>query len=277
MRAYGLFGVIAVGLGTVAPGPALAQSGPVAVPIVGSPAAQQGAQLPAQPPPAPSPAQSLTTPSQPSSQAERSGANVPSERKLQLAFQDGTVSLVAQNVTVRDILAEWQRRGGCQFVNADKLPGASAPVSMQFVEGTPEGQAIDSLLRGAAGYVVAPRSDRTPGGSSCGAVYILATSHPTASATYSPTASPVAAPLMIQGSPDDEIPPVMQMPAGPQRLSPNQPANPNQPQPQPANQPPATGSGLGFGPVAPTAPGAGRIGGPPATPMPPNGPGRGGL
>ena len=265
MRFTCALGVLAVGLAAVAPRAAAAQaSRPVAVPIVGSPAAQQPPQVPAQPPTAPPPA-------------------ARGERKLEMSFKDGTVTLVAQNVTVREILGEWQRKSGCQFVNADKLTGST--VSMEFAAGTPELTAIDALLRGVAGYMVGPRSDQGQSGSVCGAVYILATSKPTTSVGFTPNPSaPVAAPLMMPGSPDDEIPPVAGLPPMPPQIQPrpNQPL-PGQPNPgqqtpgQPAagqNAPAAQPPSGGFGPQTPTAPGAGRIG-VPATPAP-NGPGRGG-
>ena len=207
-----------------------------------------------------------------------------SERKLQLSVKDGLVTLVAQNVTVRDIMTEWQRRTGCQFVNAEKL--TSGLLTLEF-PGRPELEVIGALLRDSAGttagsgygYIVAPRREASDTGSVCGAVYILPTSHPTSSASYVPTApSPMAAPLVTPGTPDDEIPAVTpvqpgmppQVPPRPGPAIPGQPVPglyPGQQQPaqqSPNNTPPPAG---GFAPVAPTAPGAGRIA-TPATPTP---------
>jgi hypothetical protein len=245
---------------------------PVAVPIVGSPAAQQPPQVPAQPPVAIPPAvqNQPASPSMPTVSPAMPAAR--GERKLELSFKDGTIALDAQNVTIRDILVEWQRRNGCQFVNADKLP--PSPVTIQFPAGTPELDAIDSLLRGLGtptsgyGYIVAPGTGQNA--SVCGAVYIVPSSRPTSAAAYAaPVSAPVAAPLMT-GSPDTEIPPVVPfMPPG----QPQAPAAvpPNQ---QPAQQNGGRGSNTapppqspGFAPIAPTAPGASRFGAPPpATP-----------
>jgi hypothetical protein len=212
-------------------------------------------------------------------------AAVRGERKLQLSFDNGAVTLVAQNVTVREILADWQRRNGCQFVNAEKLAGG--PVTLEF-SAKPELEVIDSLLRGVAGYMVGPRSDAGQTGSMCGIVYILPTSVATSSVSYAPMASvpaPLAAPLMQPGMPDDEIAPVAVQINSPQpvpaRTAPNpgagpqgQPGQAGQPQPAPPGQ--AAPAGFGPVPVTPTVPGAGRIGGPPPTgPTPTNG-GRGG-
>ena len=144
--------------------------------------------------------------------------------------------------------------------------------------GTPELKVIDSLMHSlataATGYGYIAKCE--PGG---GAVYILASSRPTAGpATYgSPMGAPIAAPLVTNGSPDDEIPPVTPFPPAvpPGQPRPGQTVVPGQPA-QPGSAPGA--STPNFGPVAPSAPGAGRFGGPPATPppTPPNG-GRGGI
>ncbi len=54
------------------------------------------------------------------------------ERKLLLSFdRNGLVTLVAQNVTVREILAEWTRQGGTQMKDADKVPGAPITVPVR--------------------------------------------------------------------------------------------------------------------------------------------------
>jgi hypothetical protein len=272
-----------VGLLAAAPIGASAQAQrPVAVPIVGSPAAGQPA------PPAQVPAQAPfvvpgATSQPPTSSPASSPAATPvsrGQRKLDLSFKDGTLALDAQNVTVRDIFTEWQRRNGCQFVNAEKLP--PSPVTIQFPAGTPELDVIDSLLRGLAtptsgyGYIVAPGTGENA--SLCGAVYIVASSRPTSSSAYMPpVAGPVAAPI-VMGSPDSEIPPVVPfMPPGQPQPYPYPGVIPGATPQQPgrgSNTPPAS---PGFGPIAPTAPGAGRFGAPPPAPAPaPVGNGRGG-
>jgi hypothetical protein len=179
---------------------------------------------------------------------------------------------------LREIVTEWQRRGGCQFVHAEQLP--ATPLTLQVPAGTPELDAIDSLFRGLAtptsgyGYIVAPATNQAPNKSSCGAVYILAASRPTSTVPYSGamTTSPIVAPIAI-ASPDDEIPPVT--PFGPiQRPQPVVPgaagAGTN-----PTGNPAATQNAPAqpsFAPIAPAVPSAGRIGAPPApTPAQPNG------
>lgn len=143
-------------------------------------------------------------------------------RRLDISFDmQGRVTLVAQNVTIGEILAEWQRVGQSQIVNAERLGGA--PVPMLHFENRPETEVMDSLLRSAAGYILAPRTARTAGPSMFETVMILPTSTPTASSAYSP---PPAQPLRTQGSPDDEIPPVTPAPANPATNEPATPPNP---------------------------------------------------
>jgi len=152
-------------------------------------------------------------------------AQAPAERKLQLSFdRNGLVTLIAQNVTVREILAEWARVGGTRMVNADQLTGG--PVTVQF-EAQPEGAVLESLLRSAAVYILYPRLAGGTTASVWQSVSILPTSHPTS--LYTPTqSSPQIAPV-VQPMPDDELPPV----------NPAQNA-PSQTQP-PQNRPPMPG------------------------------------
>jgi len=214
-------------------------------------------------------------------------AQAPQGRRLQITFDmQGNVTLVAQNVTVREILAEWARQGGSKFVNAERLAGG--PVSLQF-ENRPEREVVESLLRQAAGYVLGPRRAGNPGASRFEVVYILPTSNPTTSA-YTPSApsAPVQAPLRTSGSPDDEIPPVTP-PTGP--VDPRNPQNPppastdpsaNRPGPSPG----VSGVAVPVVPIVPVGAGTttGRGGGGAAPPAPtggvptgtPPGTGRGG-
>jgi hypothetical protein len=226
--------------------------------------------------PGPPPASAMTPPA---ATATQTAPVVRGARKLDISFKDGTIGLDAQNVTLREIFTEWQRRGGCQFVNADKLAGT--PITRQFPVGTPEFVALDSLLRDLKtdttgyGYMIAPPvldpQTQSLNRSMCGAVYIVPTSRPTASAAYSPSSgSPIAAPLITGGSPDDEIPPVTPyQPPQPPQLRPN----PGQVTPDQTGQqnttPPPTSPG--FGPVAPSAQAPGQRPGAQPPGQPPGG------
>ena len=106
--------------------------------------------------------------------------------ELKLTIGDGLVTLMAKDVTVREILAEWARVGQTRIVNADKLTGG--PVTLELTN-VPEAQALDTVLRSAAGYVMAPRVAGTPGPSKYDRIMILATSRPPA-VTASSSAAP---------------------------------------------------------------------------------------
>jgi len=198
-------------------------------------------------------------------------AQAPAARKLQLSFdKNGLVTLVAENVTVREILAEWARLGGTQMVNADKLGGA--PVTVTF-EAQPEAVVLESLLRSVAGYILYPRVEGSTGASVWQSVSILPTSH--ATMAYTPTSSaPQIAPV-VQSLPDDELPPVTVVPNSPAQTNPgpsptaNRPANPGPgvyvpmqtSQPGPAGPQGASQPGMTTAPGSSTTTGRGRGGG----------------
>lgn len=74
--------------------------------------------------------------------------------EVKVSIQNGLVTIVAKDVTVREIIAEWARVGESKVVNAERLPGG--PVSIELTN-MPEAMVLDTLLRGAAGYLAAPR------------------------------------------------------------------------------------------------------------------------
>jgi len=192
-------------------------------------------------------------------------------RKLDISFNAGKVTIVAENVTLAEILAEWSRKGGSRIVNAERLPGA--PVMLTEFKDQPEADVLRTLLREAPGYGAAMRAAGA-GASTVQTVYILAVrANPVApSSSSAPTTSPiqqspspVAAPRAIQGSPDDEIPPVR--PLSPE-VNPGTPATPGRGPAPAANQP--TNPYLRQGPggiTTSTVPGV-PIPGPTPTPKP---------
>src|SRR6266576_6222775 len=72
--------------------------------------------------------------------------------EVQLSIHDGRVTLVATNVTVRQILTEWARVGQTKIVNVERIPGG--PLTLQFAN-VPEQEALDILLRAVTGYLAA--------------------------------------------------------------------------------------------------------------------------
>jgi hypothetical protein len=74
---------------------------------------------------------------------------------LKLSMQNGRVTIVADNVPLRQILQEWARVGQTKIVNGDKMSGGN--ISLQLID-APERDALDILLRSASGYIAAPRA-----------------------------------------------------------------------------------------------------------------------
>jgi hypothetical protein len=114
-----------------------------------------------------------------------------SGQALSLEFRDGRVTLTAENVPVSRILAEWTRVGGTQIVHGERIPGA--PLTLQLVD-APERQALEILLRNAAGYMVLARDANSTGASSFGKIMVLATTSraPAAAAIPQPPPQPAA-------------------------------------------------------------------------------------
>jgi hypothetical protein len=77
-----------------------------------------------------------------------------SAQQVRLEFNNGNVTLRAENAPIRTILAEWSKRGGTRIINGDRVGGG--PVTLELM-GVPELQAIEILLRGVAGYMVGRR------------------------------------------------------------------------------------------------------------------------
>jgi hypothetical protein len=74
--------------------------------------------------------------------------------EVRLTMQNGRVSLVAKDATVRQILTEWARVGQTKIVNVERVPGG--PVTLELTN-MPEAQALEILLRTLSGYITAPR------------------------------------------------------------------------------------------------------------------------
>jgi len=118
---------------------------------------------------------------------------------LTLQISNGRVTLHAQNLPSRTILAEWARVGGAKIVNGDRVAGL--PLTLDL-EGVPERQALYIILRSVSGYVLAARDPGTPGASMYDRIMIL----PTSVAPRNPT--PAATPV-FQGAPAGLIRPIV--------------------------------------------------------------------
>ena len=101
-------------------------------------------------------------------------AVVRAQQPLRLQIAGGRVTLHAQNVPVRTILTEWGRLGGAKVVNGDLVAGA--PLTLDL-ENVPERQALDIILRGVSGYMLAARDPGAAGASMYDRIMILPTSN----------------------------------------------------------------------------------------------------
>jgi hypothetical protein len=196
---------------------------------------------------------------------------------VQISLQDGRVTVVAKDATVRQILTEWARIGQTTIVNVERIPGG--PITLELTN-VPEQEALDVLLRSLSGYMAAPRANASSGISHFDRIVVMPTSAP----PRAPVSAAAPPPTFTQPQPqfvqpqfqppppdedsDDEPPapavpvptprgPVFNtFPAPPQPVNPQgNPAGgpgvyPQQPQ-MPGQQPqPATTPNLPFGGVA---------------------------
>jgi hypothetical protein len=206
--------------------------------------------------------------------------------ELNLTIVNGRVTLIAQDVTVRQILAEWARVGETRIENGDKMLGPPVTLELRDVS---ESEAIETVLRSAAGYMVAPRAAGRAGASSYDRIVILATSQPPAVSAPPPTFNapnrprPIPQPMMPAVDEDEvdqqnvaETPGMQQFPGQPpepgtqplpqgqapqgpitaprpgQLPQPTVPGNPYRPGVRPPGMPPVPGV-----PPQPTKPGGG--------------------
>jgi hypothetical protein len=198
--------------------------------------------------------------------------------ELKLTIQNGLVTLIADEVPLSMIMAEWARVGQTKIVNGDKI---TTPVSLHIVD-TPERKALDILLRTASGYMAAERPAAIASASMFDRIMILPTSRAPLNTGPAPSAQPtfnLPRPIQAPPVPDmDDDEPMVRPPMGqPQPgMNPNQPMLPGQqtpnapltaprpgPLPQPTPQQPVP-----FG--APKPPGGGGPGGGPGG-VPPGG------
>lgn len=189
--------------------------------------------------------------------------------ELKLSMANGRVSIVAQDVPLRQILAEWARVGQTRIINGDKLTGP--PLTLELLD-MPEKQALEILLRSAAGYMVAQRAELVPGASVYDRVMILPTSRPpvvNASFAQPPAFNrPMPQPMPVPVDDDDNAPADPGVVTAPGILPPGamQPG----PQQMPGMVPPAGQNPPGQTPPVLTSPRPGMLPTAPPTGVPGN-------
>lgn len=133
---------------------------------------------------------------------------------LKLSIANGRATLIATDVPVSQILAEWARVGNTRIVNGDKLPGPNLTIQMLD---RPEREVLDAVLRSAAGYVAAPRNSAVASLSMYDRILILPTSQAPAynpaaapTPTFTPPPRPMPMPMPVPDDDPVESPNVMQ-------------------------------------------------------------------
>jgi hypothetical protein len=156
--------------------------------------------------------------------------------ELSVKIANGRATIIAKDVPVRQILAEWAKVGDTKILHGEKVPGG--PITIELVD-VPEKEALDVLLRTAAGYIAAPRPANLAGASQFDRVIVLATSRPpaaTASMAPPPFGNRAVMPPQPQPPPEDDddgepgdqgpMPPPVMGPNGPMQSFPGAPNGP---------------------------------------------------
>ena len=151
-------------------------------------------------------------------------AALPAFADVHLTMQDGRVSIVAKDATIRQILTEWARVGQTKIVNVERIPGGPVTLELNNVK---EIQALDVLLRPLSGYIAALRAVEVANLSSFDRIIIMPT---LAAAGPALSASASASPSASSSASSSLPPPVFQQaPQLPQPVEDNQGSEPPAP------------------------------------------------
>ena len=153
-------------------------------------------------------------------------AGAPAFADVHVTMQNGLVSVVAKDATLRQILTEWARVGQTKVVNVERVPGP--PMTIELRE-MPEAKALEILLRSLSGYMAAPRAAQAPNLSRFDRIVVM----PTIAAARQAVTGGAPPPPAFQ--PQPMAPQVIQ-PADPNEDDDRQP--PNQPVQNPGAQRP---------------------------------------
>jgi hypothetical protein len=176
--------------------------------------------------------------------------SAPAFADVQVTMQNGRVTVIAKDATLRQILTEWARVGQTKVVNVERIPGAPMTLELRDV---PEAQALEILLRPLSGYMAAPRPAQVANLSRFDRIVVMPTvaaARPAATASAAPPPPVFQQPQQVMPQPPDpndeeERPntrPVFNAFPQPQVVNPNAPGNaaqPGAPQDAPAPKPTA--------------------------------------
>jgi len=114
------------------------------------------------------------------------GSNARAE--VQVTMQNGLITIIAKDATLRQIMTEWARVGQTKVVNVERIPGG--PMTLELTNVSEE-QALSVLMRPLSGYLAAPRAAAEPNVSRFDRIVVM----PTVAAARQPTTTTtVAAP-----------------------------------------------------------------------------------
>ena len=131
--------------------------------------------------------------------------------ELKLTMQAGRVTIIADNVPIRQILQEWARVGQTTILNGEKL--SNATVTLRLVDAT-EREALDVLLRSANGYIAAPRAAQIANAAAFDRITIFVSSK----AAPAQAASAAPPPFQRPPQPADDDEPISVMPQQMQQM-----------------------------------------------------------
>jgi len=136
---------------------------------------------------------------------------------VRLEMREGKVWLSADDAPVAQILSEWARIGHTEILNAERL--RSTPVSLEL-NGVPEEQALEIVLRAASGYVAVNRSasDPVPTGTVSRFERIVIVGAPSAADAAARSVVASAAPALPPSAPPAAAPPPIFDASGAQRV-----------------------------------------------------------
>jgi hypothetical protein len=142
------------------------------------------------------------------------GAPPAASADVQLSMQNGRVSIVAKDATVRQILTEWARVGQTKIVNVERIPGGPMTIELNNVS---ESQALEVLLRAMSGYIAAPRAVEAANLSRFDRIIVM----PTLASARPAVAASAPPPVYQQQSPQFAQPPQVADDADDEQPAPN--------------------------------------------------------
>jgi hypothetical protein len=168
--------------------------------------------------------------------------------QVRLEIRNGLVTLETKDATIREIFVEWARVGQTRVANAERMAGVPMTLQLQDV---PERQALEIILRSAAGYVAAPRTVQQASLSVFDRIVLMPGARPASVPTQSsmPTPSPTQSSFgrgdrflapQPQGANDDDEPQPMPQRPMPSTSRPGMPSNPPTSLPSGASAPDAS-------------------------------------